>query len=350
MNRLDFDICYQAIQQKDTSYVGSFFVAVKTTGIFCRPGCPARLPKPENVDFFKSAAECLKHGYRPCKKCKPLSLPGETPPEIAALLLELDKTPDTPIKDQNLRDRGLQPEAIRRWFNKHHNMTFHAYQRLLRLNRSYEGLVNGQSVTETAFASGYESLSGFNTRFKDVLGTPPGNTDQTSPPIVFERFATPLGPMMAGAFQEQLCLLEFTDRRGLERELIDLKKRLKTVILPGQADVITEMRAQLNAYFAGTLNNFSLPLFTPGTPFQQEVWQQLRAIPYGQTRSYKDQAEILGNPKAIRAVATANGMNRIAIIIPCHRVIGADGQLVGYAGGLARKKWLLDHEANIKLN
>ncbi len=168
MNHLDFDICYQAIQNKDASYVGSFFVAVKTTGIFCRPGCPARLPKPENVDFYHSAAECLKHGYRPCKKCKPLSLPGETPPEIAALLLELEKTPDTPLRDQDLRDRGLQPEAVRRWFNKHHNMTFHAYQRLLRLNRSYEGLVNGQSVTEAAFASGYESLSGFNTRFKDV--------------------------------------------------------------------------------------------------------------------------------------------------------------------------------------
>ncbi len=153
--------------------------------------------------------------------------------------------------------------------------------------------------------------------------------------------------MMAGAFQDQLCLLEFTDRRGLERELIDLKKRLKTVILPGKADAIEETKRQLSAYFDGTLQDFSLPLFTPGTPFQQEVWQQLSTIPYGQTRSYKEQAEILGNPKAIRAVATANGMNRLAIIIPCHRVIGADGGLVGYAGGLARKKWLLDHETGV---
>jgi len=346
MERLDFNTCYEAIESKDGSFEGSLFFAVKTTGIFCRPTCAAKRPKRENVCFFSSSAEALKAGYRPCKRCKPLILPGATPPEIVSLLDELTKKPDQPLKDRDLRARGLQPETIRRWFNKHHHMTFHAYQRMLRLNRSYQGLANGQSVTETAFSSGYESLSGFNTRFKEILGTPPSAVDQSIEPIVFERFATALGPMMAGSFQEQLCFLEFTDRRGLERELIDLKRRLKSVILPGPSLVIEKTKQQLSNYFAGTLTQFNVPLFTPGTPFQQQVWDQLKTIPYGQTRSYKQQAELIGNPKAVRAVATANGMNRLAIIIPCHRVIGSDGSLTGYAGGLARKQWLLDLEGS----
>jgi len=349
MKTLDFETCYAAIERRDTSVEGCWFFAVKTTGIFCRPTCRARMPLRKNVEFFATTKDALCNGYRPCKRCKPLQLPDQTPDEIMALLDEIGAKPDQPINDQNLRERGLQPEKIRRWFNKHHHMTFQAYQRLVRLNRAYSGLANGDSVISSAFEAGYESLSGFNTRFKDILGTPPSairQGNETFVRIEFERFSTPLGPMMAGASDEGLCFLEFTDRRGLEKELIDLKKRIKGVILPGNSKVIEQTKQQLADYFSGTLQDFSLPLFTPGTPFQQQVWDQLRTIPYGQTRSYKEQAGHIGNPKAVRAVATANGMNRLAIIIPCHRVIGSDGSLTGYAGGLARKQWLLDHEAN----
>ena len=157
---------------------------------------------------------------------------------------------------------------------------------------------------------------------------------------------TPLGPMVAMADDDGLYLLEFTDRRGLEREVERLRKRLKAAIVPGRTDVIDSIETELRAYFDGTLQAFETPLTLSGTDFQKSVWQVLQDIPYGKTRSYGEQADILGNSKAVRAVARANGMNQIAIVIPCHRVIGADGSLTGYAGGLARKEWLLAHEQN----
>ncbi len=344
MDQLDFDRCYQAISVRDGSFEGSLFFGVKTTGVFCRPTCGARRPLRENVSFFSTAKEALTHGFRPCKRCHPLALPGATPQPIKELLCEIAAVPDRPIRDRDLRGRGLNPATVRRWFQSRHNMTFQAFQRMMRLNRSYQGLVEGCTVTEAAFEAGFESMSGFNERFRDVLGAAPSAASAEAPPILFERFASPLGPMMAGCYKNALCLLEFTDRRGLENELKDLKKKLMTVILPGSSPLFEETKTQLTAYFEGRLRDFDLPLFTPGTPFQQSVWQQLLTIPYGTTRTYKQQAEALENPKAVRAVARANGMNRIAIVIPCHRVIGADGSLTGYAGGLPRKRWLLDNE------
>jgi AraC family transcriptional regulator of adaptative response/methylated-DNA-[protein]-cysteine methyltransferase len=150
--------------------------------------------------------------------------------------------------------------------------------------------------------------------------------------------------MFACASKQGLCLLEFTDRRMLETEFKDLQKRLNVAILPGDNIFLDQVQNEIREYFQGKRIQFTVPLHTPGTDFQQSVWNALQEIPYGQTRSYKQQAQALGNPKAIRAVASANGKNRIAIIIPCHRVIGSDGSLVGYGGGLHRKKWLLELE------
>ena len=347
----NFDANYAAIERRDANYEGSLFFGVKTTAIFCRPQCSARRPLKKNVEFFSSTSDALRHGYRPCKRCKPLELQDETPPQIKLLLDDILGDPALPIRDHDLRIRGLTPASVRRWFNKHHGMTFHSFQRMLRLNLSYEGLANGHSVTASAFDAGYESLSGFNDRFKDVIGVQPSKVqkDKGAPQILqFERFATRLGPMMAIACGEGLCLLEFTDRRMLERELCELKRRMNGVILPGRSSFIDQAKTELEAYFSGNLKSFSLPLITPGTAFQQQVWEGLKTIPYGETRSYKAQSIALGNPKAIRAVASANGMNRLAIIIPCHRVIGSDGSLTGYAGGLARKEWLLEHEAKYR--
>ena len=150
--------------------------------------------------------------------------------------------------------------------------------------------------------------------------------------------------MYACATDRGLCLLEFTDRRMLETELKDLQRRLNAVILVGENTYTHQVKKELSQYFEGTLTSFSIRLDTPGTDFQQRVWAALQHIPYGQTRSYKAQAEYLNSPNSVRAVASANGHNRVAIVIPCHRVIGKDGSLTGYAGGLQRKQWLLDHE------
>jgi AraC family transcriptional regulator, regulatory protein of adaptative response / methylated-DNA-[protein]-cysteine methyltransferase len=158
------------------------------------------------------------------------------------------------------------------------------------------------------------------------------------------KIETPLGEMIAGATDEGVCLLEFCDRRMLPTEYKDLARFLKTTLEDGENRHIKTLRKQLKEYFNGKRKEFTIPLVTPGTEFQQAVWKELQNIRYGSTKSYQDQAIALNRPDSIRAVANANGMNRISIIIPCHRVIGSKGQLTGYGGGLKRKKWLLDHE------
>ena len=163
--------------------------------------------------------------------------------------------------------------------------------------------------------------------------------------INLEIFDTPLGKMLACATDKGICLLEFVDRRAFVTELKDLKRLLRASIEPGTNKHLNVLEKQLGEYFEGKRKKFDLPLITPGTEFQNTVWQKLLDIPYGETRSYKQQSIAVGNLGAIRAVGTANGANRIAIVIPCHRVIGEDGSLTGYGGGLKRKRWLLDFES-----
>lgn len=162
--------------------------------------------------------------------------------------------------------------------------------------------------------------------------------------IYIHEFETPIGTMCAGATEEKLCLLEFTDRKMLDRQFIDLQNRLSASIIYDRNEITGLTENQIAEYFRKERTDFSIPLLTSGSDFQNRVWDELNKIPIGETRSYAQQAVLLGNPRAIRAVANANGMNRIAIIIPCHRVIGADGSFTGYAWGLSRKKWLLMHE------
>jgi AraC family transcriptional regulator of adaptative response/methylated-DNA-[protein]-cysteine methyltransferase len=158
------------------------------------------------------------------------------------------------------------------------------------------------------------------------------------------KIETPLGEMVAGATDDGVCLLEFNDRRMLPTEYKDLKRLLNTTIEDGQNLHLENLKKQLKEYFEGRRKEFTVPLVTPGTDFQQAVWKELQHIQFGSTRSYQEQAIALNSPDSVRAVANANGMNRISILIPCHRVIGSDGRLTGYGGGLKRKKWLLDHE------
>ncbi len=342
---LSFEEKYQVIGSKSQLYEGQFITAVLTTGIFCRPSCYARKPKRENVRFFDTVQEAIQHGFRPCKLCKPLQKAGETPGYIQQLIGALQADPDLVLKDADIRARGMDPVAVRRWFKKNHRLTFHAYQRQLRINRAYRQIQEGTSITDTAFGVGYDSLSGFNEGYKNVFGHSASQSGADRV-ITITRFATRLGPMFACATEKGICLLEFTDRRMLETEFRDLRKRLKAAILPGTHPLLERVQVEVEEYLAGSRREFSVPLDTPGTDFQQTVWNALRTIPYGRTRSYQEQAALLGNPKAVRAVAAANGANRVALMIPCHRVIGADGDLKGYGGGLARKRWLLELEAN----
>jgi AraC family transcriptional regulator of adaptative response/methylated-DNA-[protein]-cysteine methyltransferase len=334
---------YEALVGKDSSYEGIFFAAVKTTGIFCRPACTARKPKKENVEFFKTAKDALLKGYRPCKVCNPLERPGVTPEFIKEILEEFNSNPSIKFKDWDLKQRGYEPKTIRRWFLKNHGLTFHAYQRMFRINSAFNKIQSGEPVTNVALASGYESLSGFNDSFKSIFGVSPSNSKANNI-INITRIETPLGTMFAGAAEQGICLLEFTDRKMLETELKSLSKLLNARIIQGENKYFSLLIPQLNEYFEGKRKTFSIPLFTPGTEFQQQVWKTLQEIPYGTTVSYRQQSIALKKQESIRAMAHANGMNRIAIIIPCHRVIGEDGSMTGYGGGVWRKKWMIDKE------
>lgn len=337
------DTMYDAFMRRDVSYEGIFFVGVKTTGIFCRPTCPARRAKRENIEFFQSAKDALLNGYRPCKTCKPLEPLGATPDYIQKLIDRVAATPSKKITDYDLTKMNIEPNKVRRWFKANHGLSFQAYQRMLRINGALHQIKNGGDVTEAAFENGYDSVSGFSDAFRKIMGTNPSNGKFVNV-INIHRIATPLGPMIACATDEGLCLLEFTDRRMFPLELKGLRRLLKANFVYGTNEHILNIEKELGEYFTGERKTFEVPLVTPGSDFQKAVWHQLMTIPYGKTRSYEEQAIAIDNLKAIRAVASANGANRVAIVIPCHRVIGKDGSLTGYGGGLWRKKWLLDFE------
>ncbi|HEX6982954.1 MAG TPA: methylated-DNA--[protein]-cysteine S-methyltransferase [Balneolaceae bacterium] len=334
---------YEALINRNSKYEGIFVVGVNTTGIFCRPTCPARKPKIENVDFFPAPKQALDAGFRPCKRCKPLQTEGKTPDWIQTILDEVEKDSTQKWTDTDIEKAGVNPNRLRRWFKKHHGTTFHGYLRLRRLGNALGQIKHGKNTAQAAFDHNYDSLSGFREAMKNLIGKPVKKGKGTA--IVYlNRITTPLGPMIAGTTDGGLCLLEFADRRMLETQLERLSKYLNCAFIPGSNAITEDVANQLENYFAGNLKRFSIPLVLPGSEFQQKVWEQLQAIPYAQTRSYQKQAQEIDNPKAIRAVARANGDNRIAIIIPCHRVIGKNGKLTGYGGGLWRKRYLLNLE------
>lgn len=337
-------VMYNALLNKDSSFEGIFFVGVKTTGIFCRPTCTAKKPKEENIEFFSSAKDALSFGYRPCKICNPLEKKGETPKWLKPLIEEINDNPSIRIKDYDLINRGIQPHKVRRWFKDNLGMTFQSYLRTLRINEAFGKIkFDDDKIIDAAFSSEYESLSGFNTTFKKITGFVPNKSKENNI-IQITRITTPLGPMLAGSSKNKICLLEFVDRRMLETQLKRISKIFKAVLVPGNNIIFHNLKKQLDEYFNGTRKIFDIPILTNGTNFQMKVWEALNEIPYGKTVSYKDQAVKIGNPKAVRAVGKANGDNRISILIPCHRVIGSNGSLINYGGGIWRKHFLLNLE------
>lgn len=343
---LSNELMYEASLKKNVDFEGVFWMGVKTTGIFCRPTCTARKPKPENVEFFQNTKAAILKGYRPCKVCRPLENINGTPEYIQRILKELREDPSLKFKDFDLVQREIEPATIRRWFQKNHGMTFHAFQRMFRLNTAFKKIQQGENIMETAYDSGFESLSGFNESFKTIFGVSPKNS-KSHKIIDLKRIETPVGTMYAAAIEEGICMLEFTDRKMLETEFKDLAKSLNATIVLGENSHFQTLEKELSEYFTGERTRFSVPLSPVGTAFQKSVWKALIEIPYGETWTYRKQSEFLGDAKKVRAVANANGMNKISIIIPCHRVIGSNGTLTGYGGGIWRKQKLLELEKAI---
>jgi AraC family transcriptional regulator, regulatory protein of adaptative response / methylated-DNA-[protein]-cysteine methyltransferase len=344
---------YRALIERDAAFDGRAVVGVKTTGIFCRFTCTARKPRRENVEFFGTPREAMFAGYRSCKRCRPMedvAAVKAAPGWLVKLKREADEKPTRRLRDGDLRTRGLDPSTVRRLFQSHYGSTFQQYARARRMGLALSVVRAGRKFGEAKMQSGLTSDSGFREAFAKLCGAPPKRGEKT-PVLLAGWVETPLGPLLALADDAGLRVLDFVDRRGVERQIERLRARLKCVIVPGEHEHLSGIERELTRYFAGKswLGHGSgaplgVPLNPQGTPFQEEVWAELRRIPLGQTRSYAQQAAAIGKREAVRAVARANGENFLAIVIPCHRVIGADGSLTGYGGGLWRKQWLLDHE------
>ncbi len=288
-------------------------IAVQTTGIFCRPSCAAS-PRVENTRALASAREALFAGYRPCRRCQPLADSGDPGWARAAIdLVEAD--PNTPRQVwQAAAPSGTDGETLTRWMERTNGLTFAEYLRARRL----APVLRAARIARRRVAGRGR--------------------------VAVTMIDTPLGPMLAGATDDGLCLLEFTDRPMLPTELAALA-RLRGPITAGTHPHLDRARSQLTEYFAGRRTAFDIPLDTPGSGFQGRVWSGLRQIPYGSTVTYADLAQETGRPGAARAVGRANGSNRVAIVVPCHRVVAAGGGLGGYGGGLDRKRQLLALES-----
>jgi AraC family transcriptional regulator of adaptative response/methylated-DNA-[protein]-cysteine methyltransferase len=287
--------------------------AVHTTGIFCRPSCPAS-PKAENTRVLPGAREALFAGYRPCRRCRPMTNAGDPAWAVASVdQVEADPTTRRQVWEVAV-PAGTSTEALDRWMERTHAMRFAAYLRARRL-----------TAVLHAARSAKRRVSGRGR-------------------VAVTMVETPQGPMLAGATDDGICLLEFTDRPMLPTELAALA-RIRGPIVGGRHRHLDRLRDELGEYFGGRRAMFEVPLDTPGSAFQQAVWAGLRGIPFGTTVTYAELAAAIGQPGAARAVGHANGSNRVAIVVPCHRVVAAGGGLGGYGGGLDRKQRLLDLEA-----
>ena len=334
---------WRAIQRRDSSYEGIFFLGVKTTGIFCRPICSARKPLRKNVEFFPGKSEALHAGFRPCLRCKPMQTTGEVPTLVEKLRKQIEQYPSERLRERDLLEMGIDPSTARRQFQRYFGMSFQAYQRARRMGSALAAVRKGINVLDTQLDHGFESSSGFREAFAKLFGTAPSKACGVHC-LLSKWIESPLGAILALADDDGLYVFDWVDRRGLEREIVRLRAKTKFAIVPGPHPVLDQAEREINEYFAGQRNVFTLPFALRGTEFQRQVWDELLRIPSGETRSYAEIARSIGQPKAVRAVARANGDNFRGIVIPCHRVIGSDGSLTGYGGGLARKQWLLDHE------
>jgi len=335
----------RVVAKRDRDFDGVFIVAVRTTGIFCKPSCPARA-LPKNREFYATASDAIRAGFRPCLRCKPLLAGGAVTEWMARLVARIDAEPSRRWPDKELQAIGVDPVTARRYFLQHFGMTFQTYARGQRLGEAFRELKRGTTLDSIALDHGYESLSGFRDAFGKAFGKPPRQAKNA--PVVVSWMESPVSPLLLAASDAGLCALEFVGNTNLEGQMDALRKTLGAPVVPGTNKHIEQTQRELTEYFAGKRREFDVKLAPTGTPFQRAVWNQLLRIPYGETWSYQDLARATKkSPTACRAVGQANGRNRIVILIPCHRVINKDGSLGGYGGELWRKRYLLELEQRV---
>jgi len=336
------DSRYAALQNRESAKGLPFILGVTSTGIFCRPGCAARLPLRKNCLFFETPQEALSAGLRPCKRCHPL---GGQHRMLEALMADILGDPAQDWSEAGLQIKGYSPTTLRRKFRDHTGFSLSDFVRWVRLGRGATSLQKGDSVINAQLDAGFDSPSGFRSAYAAMFGSAPAKTKFSEKrPLSIAWHETPLGRMVSIADDQALYMLEFTNRVKMVGQVKRLYRLHKRPIEINRTDISKQIEAELKDYFNGTLTTFQTPLTLTGTDFQKQTWAQLQKIPYGETRAYADLAVAVGNEKAVRAVAGSNAKNGLALIVPCHRVIAKGGGLGGYAGGLDRKRALLKLE------
>ena len=341
VTRLDPDTAWAAFMRRDRSWDGRIIGAVTTTGIYCKPSCPARRPKREHVIFYSSTDEARAAGFRSCMRCKPDEV-GRDREAVAAAVKLIEQAEDAPTLEQLAAAVGYAPHHFQRIFKRDLGVSPAEYARALRNRRAEAALKANGRVTDAVYDAGYSGPSGFYSDAKERLGMTPsawrdGGRGET---IRWTHFDSPLGQMLIAATSKGICRLTFDDSEDSLRRLFPKATIVKDE--GGLKELVEGALAAIERPLAAP----DLPIDVAGTAFQEAVWRELRKIPPGETRSYAEIATAIGHPKAVRAVGTANGDNHICVLIPCHRVIRSDGSLGGYGGGLDRKKKLLAAEGH----
>jgi AraC family transcriptional regulator of adaptative response/methylated-DNA-[protein]-cysteine methyltransferase len=337
---------WAAVLARDASFAGQFYLAVTTTGIYCRPGCPARMPNRANVRFYDTRAEAEAAGFRPCKRCRPDRPFAEPHAEkIAQACRQIESADEEPKLDDLAEAAGLSPYHFHRIFKAAVGVTPKAYAMAKRNARMRASLGKSGSVTEAIYDAGFNSNGRFYAASSQALGMTPTDFRSGAPgqEIRHATGKSSLGLVLVAASEKGVCAILFGDDAGdLMR---DLQAQFPHATLVAGDAAFAKLAIAVIGFVDDPARGLDLPLDIRGTAFQHRVWDALRRIPVGSTASYAEIAAKIGAPKAARAVARACATNRIAVAIPCHRVIHSDGSISGYAGGVHRKRALLAKEA-----
>ena len=335
----DPDTAWAAFERRDRAWDGRFVVAVTTTGIYCKPSCPARRPKRANIRFLADSDAAREEGFRPCLRCKPDAV-GRDRIAVAQAIALIEQAEDAPTLDRLADTVGYAPHHFHRLFKRATGVTPAAYARSLKARRAVDALHQEERVTDAVYAAGYSAPSRFYDHAGKRLGMTPGvwKRGGAGVTIRWTLADTSLGPLLIAATDKGLCRVSFDeDAAALETRFPNAD------IVPGGA-ALANLAARVVAEVETPGRDTDLPLDVQGTAFQEAVWQALRAIPAGETRSYAELAAMVGRPNAVRAAGTACGANNVAIVIPCHRVQRGDGTMGGYAYGVERKRILRRRE------
>jgi len=341
VSRLDPDTAWAAFMRRDRSWDGRVIGAVHTTGIYCKPSCPARRPKRENVTFYSSGEEARAAGFRACMRCKPDEV-GRDREAVRRAVKLIEEAEEHPGLAELSAAVGYAPHHFQRIFKRDLGVSPAEYARGLRNRRSETALKANGRVTDAVYDAGYSGPSSFYSDAKERLGMTPsawrdGGRGET---IRWTHFDSPLGQMLIAATSKGICRLTFDDSEE------SLRRLFPHATVVEDAGGLKQLVEGALAAIDQPLAMPDLPLDVAGTAFQEAVWRELRKIPAGETRSYAEIAAAIGHPKAVRAVGSANGDNHVCVLIPCHRVIRSDGTLGGYGGGIERKKRLLASEGH----